>query len=97
MRRAILTRRCNWSHMQGDRRGLGVIRVNYAQLLFEMGKTPRSLEMAWHGLVEMTELGYGEDAAGAQGLIRSMRQQLGDAEFDTLWRESIHDPQPGWL
>src|SRR5436305_14192409 len=82
----------------GDVRGIAVTEANFAQLLFQQGEYSRALPMAWHAYTSLRERGYRRDAQIMQGVLVSLKENCTQsAQFDALWEQSIHGPQPDWL
>jgi tetratricopeptide (TPR) repeat protein len=82
----------------GDIRNVAVTQANFCQLLLQQGEHRRAMRMAWEAYTSLNQNGFTYDVQMVQQLLRFIKGQfLGPARFDTLWKEVISEPQPGWL
>ena len=82
----------------GDIREIAVTQANFCQLLFQQGEYHRVLSMAWEAYTSLHKSGFTYDAQVVQQLLISIKgQMLGPAQFNALWVQVIHQPQPDWL
>jgi tetratricopeptide (TPR) repeat protein len=82
----------------GDMREVAVTQANFCQLLFQQGEYHRVLSMAWEAYTILHKSGFTYDAQVVQQLLISIKgQMLGPVQYNALWVQVIHQPQPDWL
>jgi tetratricopeptide (TPR) repeat protein len=82
----------------GDVREVAVTQANFCQLLFQQGEHQRALSMAWEAYTSLRQSGFAYDAQVMQQLLISIKGQVpGPSQFDALWVQVMHQPQPDWL